>query len=148
MADLDDLVWDDLPEEELDWSERVASDRNLNPEVARSALAAANRQRSEALAHIVFGVATVDDVIASAASNRAMWKLKLHQVLGAQADWQPRHVERLLNRLVHITGGNPSRITLGWLLDGRTQGRRFQAWQDVRRSRETPWVGFPYGVPA
>lgn len=119
---------------------------------ARAALNTARRQRAEYLVAITDGLVTVLDVIEAAAadSGRALRRISLRQLLLSQPGWGERRTNRILSALAARMGANddPKDMTIAWLIDPRSGGRRFLAWLDVLGviSGE-PRKAFPYTGP-
>ncbi len=120
-------------------------------ETARAALTSARRYRAEWLMALAAGTVTTMDLLQQAATTqgRPLARLGLRQILGATPGNGDATVRRKLALLADecgCPGLQVSRMTVGWLLDNRTQGRRFTAWLaavEVGR-REPAWPGFPF----
>lgn len=107
----------------------------------------ADRTRNEWLVSIDAGVVTVPDLLRAATteSGRALRKLGLRQVLESQPGFSRAQAERVLDHTRTLLGAEPDlRLTVAWLIDPRTGGRRLQAWADALQQRDLPWTGFPY----
>jgi hypothetical protein len=115
----------------------------------------ANETRRDFVAAVSIGVLTVDDVIDSAIRDHpALLRLNLHRLLMAQRKVGPTASCRILTRMLSALEARPgtrdgwSSLSVGWLCDQRTGGRRYIAFKDAV-AREVPRhslipVGFPY----
>lgn len=118
-------------------------------ENARQALSAARLMRSEYLIALVEGLVTVEDVIeaAMADSGKPLRRISLRQLLLSQPGWGERRTNRLLSVLADRLGAaeRPKDMTVAWLIDPRSGGRRYLAWLDVQQAKNSvPWAGFPF----
>jgi hypothetical protein len=115
-------------------------------------------------------VTIVDTVnYATTPDGRPLRKIKLRELLASQPRCSETRAERLLGVLrdrLYLTPTFDLRLmTIGWLLDNRTRGRRFDCFLDVlgpedpdstdaaaellgARTRPQPWAGFPYTARA
>lgn len=117
--------------------------------VLNSARKAANRYRSEWLLSLNDEMVTPADLLAEAgtAAGRPLLKISLSQVLLSQPGWGRKRCDFILKHVLSIAGVSidQKNLTVGWLLDSRAGGRRYQAWLDAMESKEgPPWAGFPY----
>lgn len=119
-------------------------------------LAVANISRTQAnslRAEWLFGVAsdylTVMDLLAHAttAAGRPLRRISLFQLLTAQVGYGSATANLTLDRLrsnLRCTTSN-TEMTIGWLLDNRTAGRRLRALTvALRPSEREPWPGWPF----
>lgn len=127
--------------------------------VLNTARRRAQRTRGTHLYSVVEGMSSIWDVLDAATQPEGipLRKLTLPRLLAAQPGWGPVRVERLLTQMSDLCGMNvpgQSEMTIGWMLDTRAGGRRFEALVDAmsrvdESGREvvttTPWPGFPYG---
>lgn len=104
--------------------------------------------RSEWLASIHVGVISVPDLIQAATeeSGAPLRRISLRQLLLTQPGWSEAKVRAALDRITHLLDLKEStrRLTVAWLVDARTGGKRLRAWADVMQERVLPWTGFPY----
>ena len=88
------------------------------------------------------------DLLREAARPEAkpLMKLSLRQVLLAQQGWGRRKTDAVIDHVSAVSGARIDRrkMTVGWLLDPRSGGRRFAAWLDAFEPKTKPWPGFPY----
>lgn len=116
---------------------------------ARSALAQARQVRAQALAGLAVGRWAPEDVfdMATTRAEHPLRRLRLTQMLYAVPGIGPRTVTRILHTVAEVAGepDKPLReMTVSWLLDRRSGGKRYLAWIDtVTARREAPWAGFP-----
>jgi hypothetical protein len=115
----------------------------------------ANETRRDYVAAVSIGVLSVDDVLDAAIRfEPALRRLNLGRLLMAQRKVGPTASRRILTRMLSALEAHPetrdrwSSLTVGWLCDQRTGGRRYVAFRDAI-ARETPRhslipVGFPY----
>lgn len=120
--------------------------------VANNARAAAADMRSDWLVSLDAGVSTAVDLFVHACTSegRPLLRLPLRQVLLSQPKFGQARVTRTLDRIQLVLGVEmPVRsMTVGWLLDSRSGGRRFMAWLDATQIlRSEPRPGFPYRSP-
>ncbi|WP_375000186.1 hypothetical protein [Aeromicrobium sp. CTD01-1L150] len=115
-------------------------------ERANAARQSAQRYRAEWLVAIASEVIDVHDLIvhASAEEGAPLRKLRLRQVLMAKPAWGPVVADQMLARLGEIVETGRAPLTVGWLIDSRTAGRRLLAWLDVNHPRGAPTPNFPY----
>lgn len=117
--------------------------------VLNSARRAAGRYRAEWLLLLNDEIVTPDDLLKDAGTpaGRPLLKLSLAQVLMSLPGWGRKRCDSILNHVIAVTGAKvePRQMTVGWLLDPRAGGRRYQAWLDARQPKDgPPWPGFPY----
>lgn len=122
----------------------------------RVRLAAARGRATEVRAEWVLrvhrGQATVRDAVEYATTHegRALLALGLTRLLAAQRDWSRARADRAIVH-IHETLRLPlpsprarSLLTVKWLIDGRTGGRRLLALADFQARQSQPYAGFPY----
>jgi len=116
---------------------------------ANAALTTARRQRAEWLIGLDSGLVDPMELIAHSVldSGRALRRLTLRQILTAQPQWGRTRAGEVLTRLHAFTHAQAelSGLTVGWLVDNRCTGTRFQAWFDVMATNheDPPWPGYP-----
>lgn len=126
--------------------------------VARAAREQAARVRGRALVDLHSGALTLPELLAAASepSGVALQRLRLATVLHASGI-PPRRtataIRHMLALLEEPVGDRTGRITVSWLLDDRSAGRRLLALQDGLAPRSRPWPGYPWrgrpgGMPA
>lgn len=118
-------------------------------DVLNSARKAANRFRAEWLLMLADGMFTPADLLREAGTDagRPLLKLSLSQVLLSLPGWGRKRCDSILKHVLSVTGVKIEQrhVTVGWLLDPRAGGRRYQAWLDAMQTKEgPPWAGFPY----
>jgi hypothetical protein len=112
----------------------------------------ANRVRADYLQSVAAGLLSVHDVLTAAADpgHRPLLRIRLDQLLRAQAGWGAARSTTNMGRLLMFCGLPADRATIrrldiGWLLDPRASGQRVIAWLDVTTDVPgLPWRGFPY----
>lgn len=125
--------------------------------VANKALNAAVKMRAEYLLSITIGDITPLDLIRQAArpDGRPLLTIPLKKILSAQQGWGAKKAENALTEICAVLREdlktdrkNGHKLTVGWLLDPRSGGRRLMAWVDVvevrPRGNMPPWSGFPF----
>ena len=123
---------------------------------ANVALRAARRQRGEVLASISASLLSVAEVLELAASDEgeALRRIRISSVL-AELGCPRRRVDGLLDMLRRLACADPRtpdrRLTVGWICDRRSSGRRQVALCEIlvllsseRGTRLGPVVGYPY----
>ena len=129
----------------------VPSPPNVPLAKANQGLAAARRRRAEWTVGVANGMLTPLDVIVAAESNRAdpLRRVRLRQLLMAQAGWGEIKADAGLRRLVEVSGANVAdvkKLTVGWLVHPHSRRRRLMCWLDVFEVTrdQPPWEGFPF----
>lgn len=119
-----------------------------------AARAAADAIRGETLAALEAGRTTTAEIIQSAClpDGAPLRRITLVRLFTGSGLHSRRFVREALRRahtfLGEKTPGNVDRLTVMWLVDGRTDGRRIRAVSDALDRKDTaPWPGFPYAVP-
>lgn len=105
-------------------------------------------ERGRALLRVANGDASVDDILreATTADQHPYLRLRLRQLMLTVPHASPKTVNRVLTITSELFDDYPVRsMTVAWLLDRRSHGRRYQVWADAQRDREAPWPGFPFG---
>ena len=120
--------------------------------VANSARQEADRQRAEWLVSLDAGVTDVADFFEFACTleGRPLLRVPLRQVMLAGLGFSEAKTRRALDRIQQLLGVEKTtrNMTVAWLLDSRTGGKRFMAWLEATQIlRSEPWSGFPYGSP-
>ena len=119
-------------------------------ETANSARAIANQMRAAELIAVAESRQTIHDVITHAATQqgRPLLRITLRQLLLAQPGWGEQRTTATLKKLASPIGqaAPPLRkLTIAWLLDQRSGGRRFMAFCDTFSAKSAaPWPGFPF----
>lgn len=120
-----------------------------------------SRIRIEALLALREGLITLEDFFdtATTSDGRALASLTIRQLLTWLPDYKPSDVELVYTGMLAGLSMRPAEvssksITVRWLLDRRTGGRRWESlWLAVRtfesaRSSDDgaakPWPGFPF----
>lgn len=83
----------------------------------------------------------------SRTESASLLKLSLRQVLLAQPGWGRVRTDAMTSHIMSVTGVSVEqrKLTIGWVLDPRSGGRRFAAWLDAIATKDAPpWAGFPY----
>ena len=130
----------------------------LEPAQAQTVRRKADLIRATALLLVAGGKINVWGVLQSASvpAGRPLLRLSLRQLLLAQPGVGSRSEEHLLGSLLNRLGlpmghksPGTSGLTVQWLLDPRTNGRRMLAFIDVMYDRGggPPWPGFPFAPP-
>jgi hypothetical protein len=110
---------------------------------------AAARVRGEWLLLLRDDLVGPNDVLteASTPDGRPLLKLSLRQLLLARPGWGRKRTEAVIRKVSSVATGRieARQITVGWLLDPRSGGRRFAAWLDALEPKTGPaWPGFPF----
>jgi hypothetical protein len=115
-----------------------------------TAVAVRNRRtRAEVMLKLREGRIGRDDVIRRAGQpgGRVLLPISLQQLL-LDSGTSEKPTERVLDHVIRLTGAKVDAradLTVGWLLDPRVRGRRFDAWLDALADKSAPtWPGFPY----
>lgn len=121
-------------------------------------LAAARTHAKETRAEWVLRIhreqSTVQDTVAFATTRdgRPLLALGLARLLAAQKGWSRSQADRAIIH-IHNTLSIPlpalrerSRLTVKWLIDGRTGGRRVLALADFQTTTGKPYAGFPFAA--
>lgn len=107
----------------------------------------ADATRAEWLSGVAAGVLTMSDVISDAATIPALRRITLRSLLSAQPGVGRVATERVLSRL-RSTLDVDQRLTIDWLIDPRSEGKRLLAWIDTTTPRDhAPWSGYPLAPP-
>lgn len=103
------------------------------------------------------GDVTIQETVTHATTEegRALLALGLVRLLAAQPTWSRARADRAIVH-IHETLKLPlpdrrdrSMLTVKWLIDGRTAGRRLLALADFQARDARPYSGFPYApLPA
>lgn len=115
-------------------------------------LAAARRVRAEWLIAIEAGMLGAADLVNTAAtpSGAALRAVTLHQLFVGQPGWDGAKTARAIMAVRRICGVDRKvptrRLTVGWALDARSDGRRIRALAEalVGTDRKPPTPRFPY----
>jgi len=134
---------------------------NITPssmERPRAALAAARRYRAEWLLSMNAGLLGIADLVEAARTEqgRPLRRLTVYELFRTSPDWSKRKADlalETLRRLAAVPADLPSRkLTVGWLVDPRSDGRRVSILADVLLSgqgrRLPPSDRFPYSPVA
>ena len=124
----------------------------------RAVLNAARRCRAEWLVGVAQGLIDPTQLVQHAAADDGapLLKVRLRKLLLARPGRNPRDADTVIEALLreHPSRVPTAELTVAWLLDNRTQGRRFTTWLAVLHAtrNEPPWPGFPFtpapGTPA
>lgn len=119
----------------------------------RSASARAGVMRGDWLMNVNSGLATPAELIEHAVTEagRPLRRIGLRQVIAAQPRVSLIAADADLRRvLVELGGGSfdVRSMTVGWLVDPRSRGRRFAAWMRVTSAPADcpPWSAFPWAA--
>ena len=123
-----------------------------SPANAHAAAARARRYRAEWLVAVAQDLVTPLEMVAHAATaeGRALRKVRLVELLGTQPDAGSTTVRKTIGGVLHqlsVHGHRQppvNRLTIGWVLDPRSNGRRFDALVHALEPRTAPWPGFPF----
>ncbi|MGO1851816.1 MAG: hypothetical protein ACTH0V_00220 [Microbacteriaceae bacterium] len=116
---------------------------------ANAAAAHAREVRARALVDIDQGALTIEKLLdrARTPDGAVYQRVTLTQLLRA-AGHSEGSVRRVLEHTLRTLGDNPGTprrsLTVSWLLDGRSRGRRIAALQDALAPRDKPWAGYPW----
>src|SRR5690606_5935975 len=98
-------------------------------------------ERSAALVAVGTGRASIWRVLRAARVNQPLMRIRLRQLLLAQEGWTPARANAVLRRTIRTAAGTEaerealtakmSRLTVSWLLDQRSRGRRLLAFLDA-----------------
>lgn len=134
-------------------AENVAHGNLIAPTRATELSRSARHHRAEWTVSVAEGLLSVNDVLTSVGGSnegRVLGAISLRQLLLASDEHGPQtRVNQLIERLKEISdSSDPStrKITLAWLFDPRSQGKRLVAYCDAIHSnrQESPWPGFPF----
>lgn len=94
-------------------------------------------------------IVKVDDLLRAVEEPRykALRAITLRQLWLNTPKVNRGRAEGILNHILGVTGETVERrkMTIGWLLDPNSGGRRYQAWLDAQQSKKAPpWIGFPF----
>lgn len=129
---------------------------------ARSAAREANRVRAEYLLAVADGTLTPLEVaeVSCQYEYRALRRITLMRLLTAQRGVGKAHATVILaemmaclkgTRLTDKDRSDLPDLTLAWLIDSRSAGRRWAAFNDAltrTRTPDAPWPGFPFSPRA
>lgn len=108
----------------------------------------ARRLQAEWLHLVSIGELPPMEVIEEACTEdgATLRKLRLHSLLISQPRWGEKKVLQSLELMISVlkVKVDPKAITIGWLVDSRSGGRRVQAFVDALQPREPIWPGFPF----
>jgi len=79
--------------------------------------------------------------------GRVLKVITLRQLMVRGLGWSRTKAEKMLNRMDILLGSVTDRrkMTVGWLLDPNSGGKRFQVWTEINEQKnQTPWPGFPF----
>lgn len=123
----------------------------VSAETARAAAAAARRTRASWLVDIAEGNTTPLAAVVAATSleGRPLRRIRLAELLANQPGWGSIRVRKTLEGVLHqldLRGQRPdtAKLTVGWLIDTRSNGSRFTALLHALSDRVSPWPGFPF----
>jgi hypothetical protein len=118
----------------------------------RAALSDARRFRAIWMHALATGRCSVADLLDASTQpgGEPLRALVLTEVLSAQPGWSPRHARFSVAEVRRMLKVDPRianrRITVGWVVDGRTRGIRRRALADAlyRSGREAPAPNWPW----
>lgn len=120
---------------------------------ANAARAQALATRSAALLDVGAGRATIWSVLRAARTNQPLMRIRLRQLLLAQEGWTPKRTNDVLRRTIRTAASTEAerealvaemkQLTVAWLLDQRSRGRRLLAFLDALADVPV-WRGFPF----
>ena len=119
----------------------------------RTVLNAARRCRAEWLVGVAQGLIDPTQLVQHAATDDGapLLKVRLRKLLLSRPGHTPRDADTVIEALLRQQPSRvpPGELTVAWLLDNRTQGRRFAAWLAVLHGtrKQPPWPGFPFTPP-
>lgn len=110
---------------------------------------AAARVRGEWLLLVRDEIVGPNDVLTEAATpaGKPLLKLSVRQLLLARPGWGRKRTDAVIRKVSSVATGSieARQMTVGWLLDPRSGGRRFAAWLDAFEPKAGPaWPGFPF----
>ena len=118
--------------------------------VANLALTAARVMRGEWIQLLASGSVSVADLLVTAAGadGAPLRRLRLVQVLAAQEDWSMERAQSVVSMTVRgaQSRSEPKRpVTVGWLIDPRSGGRRLRSFAEAMASLDADHLDrFPY----
>lgn len=133
---------------EPDMTHTTAPDQPISPLLA--AKRAADLCRAEWLMMVTTGMILATDLFDEAVNeeSRPLRRLRVNQVLAAQDGWTIQRANRVLTRMAQtVKMPSPaSKVTVGWLTDARSRGRRLRALDEFMADHtlgdgQTPWTG-------
>lgn len=118
-------------------------------DTANAARTSARRYRAEWLIALTEGLINPFELFEQAATEegKPLRKLSLRQVLLSQPGWgKSKTYPRLEMLRDTLKASNAEKLTVGWLIDPRSGGRRFLTFLDIFTATKTepPWPGFPF----
>lgn len=130
---------------------KVSTAKTVPPSIdkARQALARARLLRGEYLVALASDLITAHDVVQAAMTDegKPLRRISLRQLHLSSPGWGERRTKRLLSALSERLGASEKTqdMTIAWLIDPRSGGRRYLAWLDAQQPKaHAPWPGFPY----
>lgn len=130
------------------------------PEILQRTAAYARRRRAQVLVAISTGEMTLRDAVELADRDMTIRPLRVHQAVVSQPGVGPVVARRVISRMFSVLELSPGdaphwkRVTFGWVVDGRSGGRRYLAWEEalLREGRgrrdllRTALNGFPFAA--
>lgn len=109
----------------------------------------ARGHRSDVLTDVAAGHVTVHEVVrrATLVTGKPLLRIHLVALLRAAPGKTPEEVDRSLRRLLEtldLTAPAPKDLTVQWLVNFKSGGRRLAAWLDATQPSGPPWPGFPF----
>ncbi|MGP5015105.1 hypothetical protein ACTXJX_14980 [Glutamicibacter ardleyensis] len=108
----------------------------------------ARRFQAEWLLLVASEEASLSEVIEEACTEdgASLRKIRLVSLLTSQPRWGEKKALQVLNLMISVlkVKAEPKEITIGWLVDSRSGGRRLQAWTDALQPKAPAWRGFPF----
>lgn len=121
----------------------------LDPDAGRIAALEATRARMFYLGRVQSGRASVDDIFEIVRNDRKgpLRRIRLRSLL-IHSGIPAARVNAGLAKLNGLVGtpwskANPEKITLDWVLDQKTGGRRAAALEEAFSEGGMPWSGYP-----
>lgn len=108
----------------------------------------ARRFQAEWLLLVASAEVSLMEVIDEACTEdgASLRKIRLISLLTSQPRWGEKKALQVLDLMISVlkVDVEPREITIGWLVDSRSGGRRIQAWADALQPKEPVWQGFPF----
>lgn len=120
-----------------------------DPKVALQASVEAHAVRADWLIGLHNGHLELDDLLTFACTDegRPLRRLRVAQVLASQPEWTMGKAAAAVERIRRTAPyrGKAKDVTVGWLIDGRSDGRRIAALSESLVTRQlppgtTPWT--------
>lgn len=124
---------------------------------ANAAKAAAEDARGRALADLETRASEVADIVRGSCfpEGAALRRIPLVRLLSGRPGTSKRHARAVVRQTLAVLGERNrtdrqvDALTIMWVIDARSGGRRIRALADALDPKEqAPWQGFPYAVRA